>query len=153
MVFSLWWSWALGQELVEAVTAGSEIGSSQLGKTEDHGVWLSMKAWSKPQTKTSVSSHGAQSWAWVERQDSRNGSQGSSPLHQLDLLIESSRNLCWLSRENRGFIIRWLRGFGKLIGGLEDLTLHKSRIIHWKVNSQWLKDQNVKGKTIKYFGR
>lgn len=87
-------------------TAGSEIGSSQLGKTEDHGVWLSLGVVQTTDKNQSVSSHGAQSWAAVERQDSRNGSQGSSPLHQLDLLIESSRNLCWLSRENRGFIIR-----------------------------------------------
>lgn len=78
--------------------AGTEIGSSQLGKTEDHGVWLSLVMVQTTDKKQSVSSHGAQSWAGVERQDSRNGSQGSSPLYQPDLLIESSRNLLWLSR-------------------------------------------------------
>lgn len=133
-------------------TAGTEIGSSQLGKTEDHGVWLSLGMVQTTDKKQSVSSHGAQSWAGVERQDSRNGSQGSSPLYQLDLLIESSRNLCWLSRWKRGFIIRWL-GIWKIAWRLENLTLHKSKIIHQKVNSQWLKDQNVKGKTIKHFRR
>ena len=43
--------------------AGSEIWSSQLGKTEDLGVWLSLGMVQTTDRKQSVSSHGAQSRA------------------------------------------------------------------------------------------
>lgn len=71
---------------------GSEIRSSLLGKTQDHGVWQSLGIVQSSDKNPSASSHRAQSWAGVERQDSRNGSQGSSPFYQPELLIESRRN-------------------------------------------------------------
>lgn len=73
-------------------TGGSEIRSSLLGKTQDRGVWQSLGIVQNSDKNLSASSHGAQNWAGVERQDSRNGSQGSSPFYQPELLIESRRN-------------------------------------------------------------
>lgn len=107
--FYLQWNWAGSRtEAGSNPTAGSEMWSSLLGKTQDHGIWQSLGKVQTTDRNQSASSPRTQNWAGVKRQDSKNGSQGSSLFYQPELLIESSRNLRWLYKAKRGFIIRWL---------------------------------------------
>lgn len=125
--------------------AGSAIQSSLLGKAKNHGVWRSLGLFQTMDKNQSAPSPRTQNWAGFKRQNSRSGSQGSSLFYQPELLIESSKNLCWLPQEKTEFIIRW-PGTCEIDYSLEDLAWEKGRSIHknsipsdlktemWKVN-------------------